>query len=414
VRRAQRIARDESGRLSSTATDIVRNVRVVQAFQRQTDSLGRFAERNSAATDTSISSMRVDARFSPLSNLVLSIGSAIVLYVGVLRVQQGRMTVGTLLIVLSYVGSVYGPVRSLSRLATSLARGAASKDRLLEVLASEDQLPVPARPVRVDRVTHALMFDHVSFGYEPDVPVIDEASFAIYAGEHFCIVGPTGAGKSTLLQLLLRMYDPTEGRITLDGVDLRQFDLESLRNRFGLVSQQPWMLDGTIADNIAFGRPDVTRAEIEILGRFALIDEFVDRFPLGYDTPVGEGGARLSGGQLRRIAFARAIVRLPDVLLLDEPTSGLDAHSERQIVRAINRVRRGRTVVTVTHHLSLAEQADRVAVIERGRIVEVGAPTELRLRDGAYAALLRAADRADGLWSPSAMPSDGFLNTGGR
>ncbi len=414
VRRAQRIARDESGRLSSTATDIVRNVRVVQAFQRQKDSLDRFAERNDAATDTSISSMRVDARFSPLSNLVLSIGSAIVLYVGVLRVQQDRMTVGTLLIVLSYVGSVYGPVRSLSRLATSLARGAASKDRLLEVLASDEELPVPARPVHVERVTHALLFDHVSFEYEPDVPVIDEASFAVYAGEHFCIVGPTGAGKSTLLQLLLRMYDPTGGRVTLDGVDLRDIDLESLRNRFGLVSQQPWMLDGTIADNIAFGRPDVTRAEIEILGRFALIDEFIERFPLGYDTPVGEGGARLSGGQLRRIAFARAIVRLPDVLLLDEPTSGLDAHSERQIVRAINRVRRGRTVVTVTHHLSLAEQADRVAVLERGRIVEVGAPTELRMRDGAYAALLRAADRADGLWSPSAIPSGGFLNTGGR
>lgn len=395
VREAQRRARDESGRLASTATDIVRNVRVIQAFQRQSDSLERFTDRNLAVMDTSVSSMRIDARFSPLGNLVLSVGSASVLWIGVLRVQQGRMSVGTLLIVLSYVGSVYGPVRSLSSLATSLARGAASKDRLREVIDSTDELPFPASPVTIGAVQRGLVFDDVSFEYEPGVPVIRGASFAVAAGEHFCIVGPTGAGKSTVLQLLLRLYDPTGGRISLDGIDLRAIEMASLRERFGLVSQQPWMLDGSIAENIAFGRADATRAEIEIIGRFALIDEFVDRFPLGYDTPVGEGGARLSGGQLRRIGFARAIVRLPDILLLDEPTSGLDAHSELQIVRAINRVRRGRTVITVTHHLGLAETADRVAVLEGGRIVEVGTPGALRSQGGAYARLLQAADRAD-------------------
>lgn len=395
VRNAQRKARDEAGRLASTATDIVRNVRVIQAFQRQDDSLERFSDRNRAVMDSSVSSMKIDARFSPLGNLVLSIGSASVLWIGVLRVQQGRMSVGTLLIVLSYVGSVYGPVRSLSSLATSLARGAASKDRLREVIDSSDELAIPAEPVVADSVSLGIVFDKVSFEYEPDVPVIDSSSFSVTAGEHFCIVGPTGAGKSTVLQLLLRLYDPTSGSIYLDGVDLRDIEMSSLRDRFGLVSQQPWMMDGTIADNIAFGRGDATRAEIEIIGRFALIDEFVDRFPLGYDTPVGEGGARLSGGQLRRIGFARAIVRLPDILLLDEPTSGLDAHSELQIVRAINRVRRGRTVITVTHHLGLAETADRVAVLERGRIVEVGSPQELRCRGGAYAKLLHAADHTD-------------------
>lgn len=395
VRSAQRTARDESGRLASTATDIVRNVRVIQAFQRQDDSLERFADRNRAVMDSSLSSVRIDARFSPLGNLVLAFGSASVLWIGVLRVQQGRMSVGTLLIVLSYVGSVYGPVRSLSSLATSLARGAASKDRLREVIDSPEELPIPVHPVVAQPLSLGIVFDRVSFEYEAEVPVIDQASFAIAAGEHFCIVGPTGAGKSTLLQLLLRLYDPTSGHITLDGVDLRDIEMSSLRDRFGLVTQQPWMMDGTIAENIAFGRSDATRAEIEIIGRFALIDEFVDRFPLGYDTPVGEGGARLSGGQLRRIGFARAIVRLPDILLLDEPTSGLDAHSELQIVRAIERVRRGRTVVTVTHHLGLAETADRVAVLERGRIVEVGPPRVLRQRGGSYARLLHAADRGE-------------------
>ena len=390
VRRAQRTARDEAGRLASAATDIVRNVRVIQAFQRQDDSLERFGERNDAARDASVSSMRIDARFSPIGNMVLAIGSASVLWIGVLRVQQGRMSVGTLLIVLSYVGSVYGPVRSLSSLATSLARGAASKDRLREVIDSGEELPASTRSIVAGPVEFGIVFNNVSFEYEPDVPVVDHASFDVAAGEHFCIVGQTGAGKSTLLQLLLRMYDPTSGTVYLDGVDLREIEMSSLRERFGLVSQQPWMLDGTIADNIAFGRSDATRAEIEIIGRFALIDEFVERFPLGYDTPVGEGGARMSGGQLRRIGFARALVRLPDVLLLDEPTSGLDAHSERQIVRAIDRVRRGRTVITVTHHLGLAEQADRVAVLDRGRIVEIGPPDDLRRRSGPYARLLQA------------------------
>ncbi len=404
VRRAQRTARDEAGRLASVATDTVRNVRVIQAFQRQGDVLDRFGERNDAAKDASISSLRVDALFSPIGNLVLAFGSAAVLWVGVLRVQQDRMSVGTLLIVLSYVGSVYGPVRSLSRLATSLARGAASKDRLREVIESSEELPMAPQPVVAGSVSYGLVFDRVSFEYEQDVPVIDRVSFTVAAGEHFCIVGPTGAGKSTLLQLLLRMYDPTSGSIRLDGIDLREIEMGSLRERFGLVSQQPWMLDGTIAENISFGRSDATRAEIEIIGRFALIDEFVDRFPLGYDTPVGEGGARMSGGQLRRIGFARAIVRLPDVLLLDEPTSGLDAHSERQIIRAIDRVRRGRTVITVTHHLGLAEHADRVAVLEHGHVVEVGPPQELRRAGGPFARLLQAAERLDTTASPVAAP----------
>ncbi len=394
VRRTQRLSRDEAGRLASTTTDIVRNVRVVQAFQRQDDSMDRFSFRNGAATDAAIASLRADARFSPIGNFVLAIGSALVLWVGVLRVNEGRMTVGTLLIVLSYVGSVYGPVRSLSSLATSLARGAASKDRLLEVLASTEELPVSERAVPATTPSYGIWFADVGFAYEAGVPVIDRATFGVQPGEHYCIVGPTGAGKSTLLQLLLRLYDPCAGHIFLDGVDLKDIDPASLRARFGFVSQQPWMLDGTIEDNIRFGRPQASRTEVEIIGRLALIDEFVNRLPLGYDTPVGEGGARLSGGQLRRIAFARAVVRLPDVLLLDEPTSGLDAHSEYQIIEAIERVRTGRTVITVTHHLHLAERADRVAVLEHGHIVEVGTPFDLRHRNGAYARLHQSAERS--------------------
>lgn len=395
VRGAQRAVRHETGAMSSTATDVMRNVRVVQMFQRQRDVMERFSERNEATADSSIRSIRIDARYSPMSDLVLAAGSATVLWIGVLRVINGQLTVGALLVILSYVGSVYGPVRSLSRLSTNLARGAASKERLVEVLAGDDGLATTRDPVTLGPLHDGIEFDSVTFGYEPGRPVVQRLSFTIRAGEHFCFVGPTGAGKSTVAQLLVRMYDPWAGAIRMDGVDLRVADLASLRHRFGVVPQQAWVMDGTIAENIAFGRPDATRAEIEIIGHLSLLSEFVDPLGLGYDTPVGENGARLSGGQLRRIAFARAAIRLPDVLLLDEPTTGLDVHSEARIIDAVERLRRGRTIISITHRLALAERADRVAVLQGGRVVELGAPAELRASGGQYAALLAEASDSD-------------------
>lgn len=392
VKVAQREARESSGALATSTSDLVRNVKVVQAFQRQALMMERFGAHNREATRTSIVSTRIDARFSPLSDLVLAVGTALVLWIGVVRVTQARMSVGTLLVVLTYVGSVYGPVRSLSRLSTSLARGAASKERLNEVMLSEARISNGGTGNRVYPMMLGLSFRNVSFGYDPDSPVLHDISFEVQARENFCIVGPSGSGKSTILQLMLRLYDPTAGEIRFDGENIKDLDVVSLRDRFGFVLQQPWMIDGTVADNLAFGRPDVTLDEIKIIGRLALIDEFIERLPQGYDTPVGEGGAQLSGGQLRRISLARALVRLPDVLLLDEPTTGLDAHSEAKVMATIEQVRRGRTIITVTHRLALSEQADRVAVIERGRIVEIGAPAELRALGGHYARLLGAAN----------------------
>jgi ATP-binding cassette, subfamily B, bacterial len=392
IRAAQRISRDADARLAAEATELLRNVRVVQAFAREDHAGERFRAGSADGVRAALHAMDQEARWSPLADVLLAIGAGLVLWLGVLAVTSGRITLGTLLVLLSYLGSLYAPIRSLARLARTLARGAASRERLLEVLASDQVVPEdpdarPAPPLG-DRLT----VRDVRFAYTAGTPVLRDLRLEILAGEHVCVVGPTGAGKSTLLGLLLRFHDPDGGVIELDGLDLRRYSLGSLRRQVALVPQDPWLLDGTILDNIAFGRQGTTRREIEAAARVALVDEFAGRLPLGYDTPVGEGGVRLSGGQRRRVALARAVVRDASLLLLDEPTSGLDAVAEDAVARALDRVTAGRTVLAVSHRLGLAMRADRVVVLEHGRVVEQGPPGELLAAAGAYARMWRLAN----------------------
>jgi ATP-binding cassette subfamily B protein len=364
----------------------------VQAFAREDHAGERFRAGSADGVRAALHAMDQEARWSPLADVLLAIGAGLVLWLGVLAVTSGRITLGTLLVLLSYLGSLYAPIRSLARLARTLARGAASRERLLEVLASDQVVPEdpdarPAPPLG-DRLT----VRDVRFAYTAGPPVLRDLRLEIRAGEHVCVVGPTGAGKSTLLGLLLRFHDPDGGVIELDDLDLRRYSLGSLRRQVALVPQDPWLLDGTILDNIAFGRQGATRREIEAAARVALVDEFAGRLPLGYDTPVGEGGVRLSGGQRRRVALARAVVRDASLLLLDEPTSGLDAVAEDAVARALDRVTAGRTVLAVSHRLGLAMRADRVVVLEHGRVVEQGPPGELLAATGAYARMWRLAN----------------------
>jgi ABC-type multidrug transport system fused ATPase/permease subunit len=229
----------------------------------------------------------------------------------------------------------------------------------------------------------------VSFSYRAGTVVLRRVSLRIPAGGTTAIVGPSGAGKSTILSLLVRLYDPDGGTIAIDGTDLRRFRLASLRERIAFVPQDPWLMDGSIRDNITLGRPNVTDAEVMAAARLALVDEFATRLPGGYDCSVGEGGAQLSGGQRRRLAIARALLRDAAILLLDEPTTGLDAGAEREVLQAIRQAGAGRTVILVTHSLHMAASADRVAVLSDGAIVEVGAPVDLEVHDGLYGRLLR-------------------------
>jgi subfamily B ATP-binding cassette protein MsbA len=398
--RTQRAARDRSSVLATTATEILRNVRAVQVFAREQHAVAEFRSHSRAVAHSSIAATDAASLLSPVADLILAVGSGLVLWTGVMGVISHRITVGLLLVALTYLGSVYGPIRSLSRWSSTMARGAASRERLAEILDVNVSLVAPpaAPPAPDERLAGvgpaAIEFRSVSFAYAPDAPVLAGVSFRVEPGQSVAIVGPTGAGKSTILALLLRLYETDRGTIALGGGDIRRLTLASLRAHVTLVPQDPWILDGTIADNIAFGLPGATPEQVRAAGHAALVDEFADRLPAGYGTVVGEGGALLSGGQRRRIALARALLRDAPVLLLDEPTTGLDAASEREVLAAIAHARAGKTIITVTHQLRLAEAADRVLVVQGGRIIEQGHPDRLVLAGGPFAELWRLQNGA--------------------
>jgi ABC-type multidrug transport system fused ATPase/permease subunit len=367
IRAAQHAARTESGRLAGATTDLLRNVRAVQAFGRIDRAAAIFGARNRAVLDVELHAIDVDARWTPMADVVLAIGTALVLVVGGRHVLTGALSVGELLVVLAYLRDLYSPVRGLTRLSVVLAKAGASAVRVRGVLDCDEAVEdrYDARPA--PRLRSGIRFERVSFGYEPERPVLDQFDLDITAGETVCLLGPSGIGKSTTLHLLLRLYDVDGGRILIDGVDLRDCDRSSLRDRFAFVPQDPWLLDATVAENIAFGNQNATRAGVVAAGRTALVDEFADRLPFGYDTPLGEGGVRLSGGQRRRVALARAAVSPAPMVLLDEPTASLDPVSAATVIQAIRAMTTGpsrRTVLMVTHDRDLAAIADRVVTLD--------------------------------------------------
>ena len=318
--------------------------------------------------------MSVEARWSPVPSTVLALGTGIVLVAGGMRVLAGALTVGELLVVLAYLRDLQSPVRGLVRLAAVRAKAAASVARLAEILQCTESVPTPATPLPVPAVQEGLRLERVGFAYDADRPVLQDFDLDLAAGETVCLFGPSGAGKSTVLHLLLRLYDVDSGRVLLDGIDIREFDPVALRRRLAFVPQDPWLLDGTIADNIAFGRPGATRDHVLAAGREAWVDEFALDLPLGYDTPLGENGVLLSGGQRRRVAIARAVVSPAPVVLLDEPTTSLDLRAADQVIAAIRSVGRNRTVLLVTHDPRLAAIADRTVPVVPLRTRPVAQP----------------------------------------
>jgi ATP-binding cassette subfamily B protein len=364
VRAAELAAREASGRLSATATDLLRNVRAVQAFGRLDRASAMFSRPNRHAVDAASRAVTTTARWAPVPDIVLAVGTGAVLVAGGLQVRSGVLTVGELLVVLMYLGDLQSPVRSLVRLTSVRAKANASAVRLREVLDCTEAVSAPRAPLPVPPVREGLRLASVSFSYGPDRPVLRDLDLSVAAGETVCLFGPSGAGKSTVLALLLRLYDPDTGRVLVDGVDARRLPPLELRRKLAFVPQDPWLLDGTIAENIAFGAAGVTRAEVLVAGRQAWVDEFALALPEGYDTPLGESGVRLSGGQRRRVALARAVVSPAPVVLLDEPTTSLDAEAARQVVGAIRNATRDRTVLLVTHDPVLAAIADRTVHLE--------------------------------------------------
>lgn len=385
----QRAARSRSGELAARAAEIMRHVRAVQTFGQQENESGRFRTTSGASAQAAGKALVTSARLAPVADLLLAVVLGAVLWTGSAEVIRGQITLGELLIFMSYLASVRIPIRSLSGLAATLGRGKASQERLLEVL-SEPPLPQSPQPVSVPPGPAELRLEHVRFGYNADTPVLEDVSFTLPSGEMVCIVGKTGAGKSTLLSLLVRLHDPDSGAVRMGGIDLRDMALADVRGRLAFVPQDAWVMAGTIADNVRYGTTDADADQVRAACEAALVTEFTDRFPAGLDTPVGEGGLLLSGGQRRRVALARALLRGSPVLLLDEPTNGLDATSEALVIAAIRRAAVGRTVLIVTHQLSLAEVADHIVVLADGRVAESGPPDALRSQDGPYARLLNS------------------------
>jgi ABC-type multidrug transport system fused ATPase/permease subunit len=397
VRPAYRAARTRLGDLSALVADRLSGIRVVQGFAREEAEAQKVASIGQALYAEGLKAVKIRNRTFPLVRFVSNFGNIIMLGGGVWLIMAGQFTLGGLLAYRGYGRYFYGPIDDLVNINDLLQRAEASGRRIFEVLdapASVSErpgaqpLPLPARG--------EVVFENVTFGYDPAQPVLRSLNLRIRAGERVALLGTSGAGKSTLMGLLTRTYDPDQGRVTLDGHDVRDLTLPSLRRAASTMQQDTFLFHDSVLENVRYARPDAAPQEVQDALEVAGAAEFVAALPQGLDTVVGERGVKLSGGQRQRLAIARVLLAQPAVLLLDEPTSAVDTTSEAVIVEALERLMRGRTALIVTHRLSLARSVDRVIVLEGGRIVEEGAPEVLRRQQGRYAELERAAQLVAG------------------
>ena len=390
VKRAARHQRQRGGGIGAVAEESLANAALVQAYNRQETEVARFRCEAAGSLAAQLALSRSGALLTPMLNLIQLGGVLTVVAAGTWETSRGNLTLGGLLAFAAYLNQLYGPVHGLSHLATDAAASAAGAERIVELLDEPSATKTRAGAMTLDRARGELTFDAVSFrfpGAERDA--LRDVSFRVAPGETLALVGESGAGKSTVASLLLRFADPDAGRVLLDGHDLRDLDLRSLREQTAVVLQTSLVLSGTIRDNIAFGRPGASAAEIARAARAADADGFIRALPHGYDTEVGPHGAPLSGGQRQRLALARALVRDAPVLILDEPTTGLDAVSGERVVEALRRSRHGRTTILLSHDLRAVREATTIVVLDQGRVVEQGSHFDLLRQDGAYARLCR-------------------------
>ena len=390
VRRLSRASQDRVADISAHGEETLNAIRTVQAFGHEPIDGQRFGARVDDALATAL--RRNMARGLLTAFVIVTVFSAVgvILWIGGHDVMDGRISPGELSAFVFYAVVVAGSVGAVSEVIGDLQRAAGATERLLELMRIDTEIAAPPEPVPLpDPPVGTIAFEKVRFHYpsRPDTAALDGASFAVAAGERVALVGPSGAGKSTVFELLLRFFDPSEGRVTLDGVDLREADPAALRARIGLVAQEPFIFSANAWENIRYGRPGANADEVRAAAEAAAAAEFLDALPEGFDTFLGEKGVRLSGGQRQRIAIARALLRDPAILLLDEATSALDSESERLVQDALDRLMAGRTTLVIAHRLATVQAADRIVVLDEGRIDAIGGHAELIRTSPLYARL---------------------------
>jgi len=355
----------------SVIQEVIGSIRVIKAFGQEGREHARFVRRSGERMSHQVQLSLQQAAFNVLIGLTIAVGTAAALYIGVRHVRAGVLTVGSLLMIMAYVAQVYQPLQTLTTKATDLQGWLASLDRAFMLLDQEPEISEQEGALTLARATGEFEFDRVSFWYEGSARGLDGLSFHIPAGTRVGIVGATGAGKTTLLNLLMRFYDPSEGTVLLDGVGIQKYRIADLRRQFGVVLQEPVLFAASIAENIAYGKPDASDDEIIAAAKAAASHEFISELPEGYDTQVGERGSRLSGGERQRISLARAFLRDSPILILDEPTSSVDVHTEAAIMEATERLMAERTTFMIAHRLNTLKSCDLILVLDQGRLVEV-------------------------------------------
>ena len=386
--RAYEAVRDRIADVLIHMQETFAGMRVVQAFARERHNTERFGTINELNYEANVRTVRISSMYIPFIEWLAGLGVGLILYFGGRGIFGEQVTVGTVAAFIFYLDFIFQPIQRLSQVYDMLQSAFAAMNKIFGLLAVEPAVREPARPANVVWPAQGRVeFDHVTFGYSPDTPVLHDINVSVDAGQRLALVGPTGAGKSTFAKLAMRFYDPTDGRIRIDGHDLRDFSFQDLRQTILMVPQEGYLFSGTVRENILFGRPDATTEELVAACKALGVHEFIESLPEDYDTVVSYRGSRLSAGEKQLVALSRAFLADPPVLILDEATSSLDPGTEALIEQAMRRLLSGRTSILIAHRLSTAEQADRVLVVDHGRLIEDGHHRELVQRDGRYAAL---------------------------
>ena len=408
IKKASRAVRKKESELLSVVEEVLTSMRVVKAFAREDYEQRRFESQSLENVEAALQARRVKAKLSPVVQVIVAIGTCLVLWYGARLALSGQLSAGMLIVFLLYLGSMYKPMRELSKMTDTVSKAGVGYERIDEVLKIDSVVRDLPRARRAPRFKGNIEFDHVDFSYDGENPVLKDISFKIEPGQVAALVGPSGTGKTTIISLIPRFYDPQSGQVRIDGTDIRQYKMKSLREQISFVLQDTLLFRATIWENIAYGKPNASRKEIIQAAEVANAREFIEKMPEGYDTMLGERGVSLSGGQRQRIAIARAVIRDTPILILDEPTSGLDSASEMAVIEALERLMKNRTTVLVAHHLSTIRHADIIFVVKDSELVEQGTHEELLAKAGVYAELYKTqtSEGADTVVQQPALASD--------